>query len=1191
MGGLCGKAGAERRGRAWPGFREAQARWILRCDCPGQIVALPRHALHFDVPGAPLKPLTRCLPAFALLLALSGAGQASAQIDAPTSPDGVWQAVDPVALAGRGVERQIVPRSYRALRLARATFEQLLRDVPIEASLPLRESRARLWLPLPDGGFGEFRIVESPIMEPALAARFPQIRTWLGQGIDDPTATLRFDLTPKGFHAQILSVHGSVYIDPYAKDDSEHYIAYRRRDAARRERPRCEVTGEEIAEGERHLHVHELSPQLGSGATLRTYRLAMAATGEYTQYHGGTVLDGLSAIVTTMNRVNGIYEREVSLRMVLVADNDLIVYTNPATDPYANTSGDLGANQTNITAVIGSANYDIGHLVGTGGGGVAGLGVVCNNSSKARGLTGSSNPVGDPFDVDYVAHEIGHQFGGNHTFNGSGGNCSGANRKASTAYEPGSGITIQAYAGICGTDNLQPNSEDYFHRISLNEILAFTNNAATGGSCGSPTPTGNGIPTVSAPAGFTIPQQTPFELTASGSDPDGDALTYLWEQFDLGAANAAGSLVDNGSRPLFRSFRPQADPSRVFPSWRYILGNANVAPPATPLPGTESPDWFTAELLPGTDRTMNFRVTVRDNRAGGGGTNEAATAVTVSTEAGPFRVTQPNAALDWIAGAEHEVSWDVAGTVDAPVSTSHVRIRLSLDGGRSWPLVLAESVPNAGSATVTLPVDTPSSNQARIRVEAVGNIYFDVSDADFTVLGGNSPPSIDISGALGTRQGGPAASAIVGTVSDLQDAVEDLLLSIEEVPAGLAVWAENEAGDIRLHANAACSLVAPRVGTKAHPVLVRATDLDGASSVAAVNVHVGGNRPPTLGSFADRVLRQGAAGEHAPAQPAADPDANLSSVSVLPATLPGGGALDVSLDGSVQVATTIETEPGLYPVQVTATDACGARESRQFGLEIEAMVLAVLLIENQGGTAVAEGGAGADYAVVLGQVPSGDVVVAIEPDEQLSVVPSSLLFTPDNWYQTQTVSVSAIDDELAEGPHLGIIAHSVSGGGYDGVEVPYLMVAIEDDDVVLADIGVQLDAQPRKAVPGATVAFALSLTNLSSEVDVPVLDLAFEIDPSLLALGWTCTAGAGASCLASGSGPLQHAIALQRDSAVLYEIRVEVPEDAPEGAQWLVSAVAVAALPVVDPVPGNDSAEVLIERLDETLFGTGFEPE
>lgn len=1136
-----------------------------------------------------MNAIVRSLLVLLSLPVLGWAGQASAQIDAPTSPDGVWQAVDPVALAGRGVERQIVPRSYRSLRLARATLEQLLRDVPMEASLPLRESRSRLWLPLPDGGFGEFRIVESPIMEPALAARYPQIRTWLGQGIDDPTATLRFDLTPKGFHAQILSVHGSVYVDPYAKDDSEHYIAYHRRDAARRERPRCEVTGEEIAEGERHLHVHELSPQLSSGATLRTYRLAMAATGEYTQYHGGTVLDGLSAIVTTMNRVNGIYEREVSLRMVLVANNDLIVYTDPGTDPYANTSGDLSANQTNLTNVIGAANYDIGHLVGTGGGGIAMLRSVCNGSSKARGLTGSANPLGDPFDVDYVAHEIGHQFGGNHTFNGSGGNCSGANRNASTAYEPGSGITIQAYAGICGADNLQPNSEDYFHRVSLDEILAFTNNAATGGSCASLLPTGNGIPEVSAPAGFTIPQQTPFELTASGSDPDGDALSYLWEQFDLGAANFPGILVDNGTRPLFRSFRPEANPSRVFPSWPYILGNANAAPPAAPLPGTESPNWFTAELLPSTNRMMNFRVTVRDNRAGGGGTHVANTAVTVTTDAGPFRVTQPNAALEWIAGAEHEVNWDVAGTDQAPVSTSHVRIRLSLDGGRSWPLVLADSVANNGSATVLLPAETPASSQARIRVEAVDNIYFDVSDLDFAVLGGNSPPTIDISGAVSTRQGGPAASAVVGTVGDLQDAAADLLLSVEDVPAGLEAWAENEDGEIRLHAVAACSLVAPRVGTKAYPVLVRATDLDGASSVAEVSVHVGGNRPPTLGGFADLVLRQGAVAEHAPAQPAVDPDANLVSVSVLPATLPGGGTLGAALDGTLQAATTVETEPGLHTVQVTATDACGARESRQFELQVEPMVLAVLLIESDGGTAVLEGGAGAEYAVVLGQVPSGEVVVQVSPDTQLSVAPTSLLFTPDNWYRAQTVSVSAIDDDLIEGPHVGLVAHTVSGGGYDGVQVADLAVAITDNDVDYADIAVQLEAEPREAVAGAAVAFALSVANLSSEIDVQELDLAFEVDPALVDLSWTCSAGAGGSCPASGSGAVQHAIALERDSTVLYELRATVPVDAPEGAQWLASAVAVAALPVVDPVPGNDSAEVLIERLPAGVFGDGFE--
>ena len=348
-----------------------------------------------------------------------------------------------------------------------------------------------------------------------------------------------------------------------------------------------------------------------------------------------------------MNRVNGIYEREVAIRMVMVANNNLVVYTNGATDPYSNGNGSamLGQNQTNLNSVIGSANYDIGHVFSTGGGGVAQLGGAVHRRTRRAASPASRNPVGDGFDVDYVAHEMGHQFGAAHTFNGTTGNCGGATASASSAYEPGSGTTIMAYAGICGAENLQPHSDDTFHTRSFDQIVAFST-GATGSSCPVITATGNTPPTVNAGAAFTIPRQTPFTLTGSATDPDGDTLTYMWEEFDLGSAAPPNTDIA-AVRPIFRSFVPLTVPSRTFPRLSDILGNVATL----------------GESMSTRNRTMTFRLTARDNRVGGGGVNYASTTVTVNAAAGPFAVTQPNTAVTWAGGSERRRS---PGTWPAP---------------------------------------------------------------------------------------------------------------------------------------------------------------------------------------------------------------------------------------------------------------------------------------------------------------------------------------------------------------------------------------------------------------------------------------------------------------------------------------------------------------------------------------------
>ncbi|KAB2895765.1 MAG: hypothetical protein F9K31_14235, partial [Dokdonella sp.] len=384
----------------------------------------------------------------------------------------------------------------------------------------------------------------------------------------------------------------------------------------------------------------------------RVYRAAVAANHQYiAAVGGGTVEGGLAATIVTVNRVSQVYETEMSIQLVLVPDNDLLMYPGASGDPFGSNGTGVISNSTSvISAAIGVANYDIGHVLTTGSGGVAWLGVVCNAGSKGRGTTGLPNPVGDAFYIDYVAHEMGHQFGGNHPFNGTVSNCSGGNRNGATAYEPGSGSSIMAYAGICGADNLQTHSDPYFHAISLQEITNFTNGA---GNCSANTSNPNQAPvidTANLPTGYTIPARTPFVLAGAAVDADeDDTVSYSWEEWDLGPA-APLSAGDNGSSPIFRAFAPRYIGSRVFPSLSTILTGVAVK----------------GETLPTTTRTLKFRLTARDQHPGQGTSTSADLSVAVTSAAGPFKVNAPNTAVTWPQGSSQTVGWDVAGSTAAP---------------------------------------------------------------------------------------------------------------------------------------------------------------------------------------------------------------------------------------------------------------------------------------------------------------------------------------------------------------------------------------------------------------------------------------------------------------------------------------------------------------------------------------------
>ncbi|MEP7263644.1 MAG: reprolysin-like metallopeptidase [Bacteroidota bacterium] len=616
--------------------------------------------------------------------------------------------------------RYAMPEKYRTFSFDIIRLRSYLTSAPMEFSAETKTASSQLILkiPMPDGTISRFSIVESPMMEAGLASQFPDFKTYSGQGIDDPAATLKLSITRFGLHVMILSPKGSFFIDPFDQFSSENYICYNKKDFTARQFV-CE-TADDFKNNINNKQDAFPSLNKSHGTQLRNYRLALAATAEYTTFHGGTVPSAMAAIVASINRVNGVYEKEVAIRLTLVANNSSIVYTNSVSDPYTNNSGTtmLSENTTNLNATILTANYDIGHVFSTGGGGVATLNGPCG-SNKARGVTGSSSPVGDGFDIDYVAHEMGHQFGANHTFNATTGSCGGGNRSAAAAYEPGSGITIMAYAGICTvTNDLAAHSIAYFHTKSFDEITTFITNVTTGGSCPTTTSTGNTPPTSIPGSDFTIPISTPFILTGSGTDADSDPLTYSWEQFDLGTAgdwNAAQTIGNNA--PLFRPFDPVNSPSRTFPKLSDIINNTTTI----------------GEILPTVSRTLHFRLTVRDNKNGGGGVtyNDVTKNVMSVSTAGPFLITSPNTAVSWGTGTTQTVTWNVASTNVAPVNCTNVNILLSIDGGNTFPTALSLSTANDGSESITIPGTVTSS--ARIKVESVGNIFFDMSNTNFSI--------------------------------------------------------------------------------------------------------------------------------------------------------------------------------------------------------------------------------------------------------------------------------------------------------------------------------------------------------------------------------------------------------------------------------------------------------------------------
>ncbi len=630
-------------------------------------------------------------------------------------------------------------------------------------------------IPNHKGGFSKFRIKESSNFDKQVSKTYGNISSYSIYGITDQTASGKISIGLDGVHVIVFSAkHSTFFIDPYTTDKSS-YITYQKSDLeGLNDEFKCLVEANGLTNSKNEV---VNAAKMVNNGDLYTYRLALACTGEYAQFHidraglSNTATDAvkkgvvLSAMNTTMARVNGIFEKDLGVKMEIVLDNNgenELIFLDPENDDLTNNDAGilLQESQTVCDDIIGTGNYDIGHTFSTGAGGLAVLGGLCASPSKARGVTGTSSPTGDSFSVDFVAHELGHQFGANHTFNNG---CDG-NRNNLTAVEPGSGSTIMGYAGICDP-NIQNNSDDYFHAVSIDQMWSRIQSA----TCGVLTTTNNLPPIVNAGGDVSVPKSTPLVLKGQATDANGDNLTYCWEQTDA-EISTMPPLASNLAGPAFRSLPPTTAPNRYLPSLETVISGSLVN------------EW---EVIPSVAREMNFSLLVRDNNEEVGAFGQDEMVVDV-IDIDPFVVTSQNsAALTWEVGSTQTITWDVSATDEAPINCDNVTIKLSSDGGVTFPVILAESTPNDGSFDAIVPFEV--SSEVRIMVEAVDNIFYNVNTTNFSIV--STEPTFLLSNESQTQEACANTTSTLSydvNVSYINGYNETVDFSIEDIPPGLS---------------------------------------------------------------------------------------------------------------------------------------------------------------------------------------------------------------------------------------------------------------------------------------------------------------------------------------------------------------------------------------------------------------------
>ena len=800
-----------------------------------------------------------------LLLALALALAPAARAQTPTA---LWQPAP--APQARGEAK---PEAGRWFTLDAAQLAARLAPAPPETR---PAAAVVLELPYPDGTLHRFALTQVPVMAPALAARYPQIRTYAGRGLDEPTATVRLETAPSGLHAQVLRPGGALSVDADPATPGRYHS---RADTI----PEFDCRALPVpGRAQRALGGTPPLPPAAYGTQRRTLRLAMAATAEYTaNLGGGTVVGTLASMATLVSRLNAVYERDLALRLELVPNTNLVIYTDPATDPFDNASPSnlMNANTGVLNGALGgAAAYDLGHVLGYRAGGYSGvayLGVVCYTPLAGGGAsTGASAGLM----ATVLTHEIGHQLGSGHTFNGAQGNCSGGNRSTTLAFEPGAGNTIMSYDSRCAPDNVGAKVV-YFHAASLSIIMPEL-------TCGVLTPTGNRPPSLAVPAsGYTIPQGTPFTLAGTGTDPDNDALSYSWEQLDLGTNTTAlaDAATDATGPPLFRSLEPVASPARTFPALTSILSGSN------PLAN--------GEILPLVARSLNFRLTARDGRGGVAGANVAlAVAAT-----GPFAVTAPTAAFTAAPGSSYPVTWSVNGSDQAPVSAANVQILFSADGGLTFPTVLLASTPNDGAATVRLPA--AATTQGRLKIQALNNVFFTINNANITLAGAPLPVEL---AAFRAEARGSVAHLTWTTASEKNNAGFEVESSTDGRTFGRLGWVPGRGNSTVAHTY---QFDDGTLATAPGPLVyyrLRQLDTDGTATFSPVRtMAVPTERLTQLQLWPNPARSTVAVGGGAPDQPVQLLD--LAGRVLLSAVLPAQGPLLLTLPAGLA--------PGMYMVR------------------------------------------------------------------------------------------------------------------------------------------------------------------------------------------------------------------------------------------------------------------------------------